>query len=188
MSYFPAFLKMDERKVLLVGGGKIAQEKLEKLLQFTSMIKVIATEISPSMQTIIDQYALDFETRAFQSVDLEGIDIVIVAVDDLALQEAIYRQTRGTSVLCNAVDNTDYCDFIFGSFIKEGDLTIAISTSGASPAFAKHFRRYLQRILPKNIDTFLKEMRKLRTTLPKGKERMELLEKKAQEFIRKIKP
>ncbi len=187
MSYFPAFLKMDDRQILLVGGGKIAQEKLEKLLQFTEHIKIIATEISQPMQTLIEHHAFAYEKRAFQEQDLVGVDLVIVAVDDLDLQASIYHQTRSTHILCNAVDNTDYCDFIFGSFIKEGDLTIAISTSGSSPAFAKHFRRYLQQRLPTNINDFLKEMKKLRSTLPKGKERMALLEEKAQAFIQSFK-
>jgi precorrin-2 dehydrogenase/sirohydrochlorin ferrochelatase len=81
------------------------------------------------------------------------------------------------------VDSVDYCDFIFPSYIKKDDLTIAVSTSGASPAMAKHLRQYLQNLIPESIGEFLKEMRNLRKTLPKGKERMKMLDEKAKKYI-----
>ncbi len=187
MSYFPAFIKLDDAKILIVGGGKIANEKLEKLLDFTKNIKVIAKNIDPFMQEMIKKEHLEYELRAYNNGDIDGFDIVIIAVDDLSLQKSIYQESRNFRVLCNAVDSVDYCDFIFPSYIKEGDLTIAISTSGASPAFAKHFKLYLRSLIPQRITPFLDELKSLRETLPKGKERMELLDKKAKEFFQKIK-
>jgi len=187
MSYFPAFIKLDDAKILIVGGGKIANEKLEKLLDFTKDIKVIAKEIEPIMQNLIDKEHLEYEQRPYKIGDIERFDIVIIAVDDLSLQESIYQESRNFRILCNAVDSVKYCDFIFPSYIKEGDLTIAISTSGASPAFAKHFKLYLRTLIPKKITPFLDELKSLRETIPKGKERMELLDKKAKEFFQRIK-
>ncbi len=81
------------------------------------------------------------------------------------------------------MDSVDYCDFIFPSYIKKDDLTIAISTSGASPALAKHLRIYLSKLIPSSISAFLNEMKKLRKTLPKGKERMKMLDKKAKRYF-----
>ena len=82
------------------------------------------------------------------------------------------------------MDSVEYCDFIFPSYIKEGALTIAVSTSGTSPAMAKHLRRYLQKLIPHNIDNFLQEMKELRKSLPKGKERMKMLDEKAKKYIK----
>ncbi|HIO90916.1 MAG TPA: bifunctional precorrin-2 dehydrogenase/sirohydrochlorin ferrochelatase [Campylobacterales bacterium] len=186
MKYFPAFIKLENKKILIVGGGNIAIEKIEKLLDFTIDIKVIARMIIPQMQTILEENNLLFEKRTYKKGDINSFDIVIIAVDSLKLQEEIWIESRETRILCNAVDSVDYCDFIFPSYIKEGDLTIAISTSGASPAIAKHLKLYLKKILPKSISTFLIQMKELRASLPKGKERMQLLDKKAREFFNNI--
>ncbi|QOP45381.1 precorrin-2 dehydrogenase/sirohydrochlorin ferrochelatase family protein [Sulfurimonas paralvinellae] len=183
MSYFPAFLKLDDKKILIVGGGNIAYEKLDHLLDFTSDIDLIAQEFSDEMLQKIQKYGLKYETRAYKEGDIAQYAIVIVAVDDIGLQAAIFEESKAYKCLCNAVDSVDYCDFIFPSYIKKEDLTIAVSTSGASPAMAKHLRRYLQELIPQSIGSFLKEMRGLRESLPKGKERMKMLDEKAKNYI-----
>ena len=184
MSYFPAFLKLDNKKILLVGGGYIAHEKLEHLLDFTKDIKIIALDLSDEMLDAIKKENLKFEKRAYKKGDIKDFAIVIVAVDDISLQAEIFQESKSYNCLCNSVDSVDYCDFIFPSYVKKDDLTIAISTSGASPAVAKHLRRYLQNLIPTGISDFLKEMKQLRNTLPKGKQRMKMLDKKAENYIK----
>lgn len=186
MSYFPAFIKLDDKKIVLVGGGAVAFEKLEKLLDFTDDIFIVALEFSDDIMTLIDANSLKFEKRHYELGDIDGASLVIVAVDDISLQESIYIESQSSKCLCNAVDSVDYCDFIFPSYIKEDDLTIAVSTSGASPAFAKHFRIYLQGLIPQGLSNFLKEMKSLRNSLPKGKERMKMLDAKAKKYIESI--
>lgn len=183
MSYFPAFLSLDNKKILIVGGGAIAYEKLEHLLDFTTSISLIALDFNDKMQEAIAINALEFQRREYRQGDIAGFDVVIVAVDDIPLQEAIFRESKNYRCLCNAVDSTDYCDFIFPSYIKNGDLTIAVSTSGASPAMAKQLRVYIQKLIPNDIGEFLKEMRQLRVTIPKGKERMKMLEERVKNYI-----
>jgi len=187
MSYFPAFLKLDKKKILIVGGGNIAYEKLLHLLDFTTEIDLIATEFSEEILNVIESNGLHYEKRSYQEGDIASYGIVIIAIDNIALQAAIYEESKAYKCLCNAVDSVDYCDFIFPSYIKKDDLTIAVSTSGASPAVAKYLRRYLQELIPESIGDFLREMKDLRRTLPKGKERMELLDKKAQAYIKNFK-
>ncbi len=184
MSYFPAFLKLDNKKILIVGGGYIAYEKLDHLLDFTHDIKVIAPEISDDMSSRIAKENLAYEKRTYCMGDIKEFAVVIVAVDDIPLQAEIFQESKQYNCLCNSVDSVDYCDFIFPSYVKKDDLTIAISTSGASPAMAKHLRRYLQNLIPEGISEFLKEMKQLRRTLPKGKERMKMLDKKAEDYIK----
>ncbi|MDD5372949.1 MAG: bifunctional precorrin-2 dehydrogenase/sirohydrochlorin ferrochelatase [Sulfurimonas sp.] len=184
MSYFPAFLKLDNKKILIVGGGHIAYEKLEHLLDFTSDISIIALDFSQDMKRVIEENNLNFEKRGYQKGDIKDFAVVIVAVDDIPLQAEIFAESKQHNCLCNSVDSVEYCDFIFPSYIKKDDLTIAISTSGASPAMAKHLKIYLQNLIPSSISDFLQEMKELRRTLPKGKERMKMLDKKAQDYIR----
>lgn len=87
--------------------------------------------------------------------------------------------------LCNTVDVVEYSDFIFPSIVKKGDLIVSFSTSGSSPAIAKYLRQIFEKIIPDEIENFLKEMKELREKIPKGKERQEILDKKAREFIEK---
>lgn len=184
MSYFPAFLKLNNKKILIVGGGYIAYEKLEHLLDFTSDISVIALELSDDMSKMIKEKNIHFEKRGYEVGDIKDFAVVIVAVDDIGLQAEIFAESKQYNCLCNSVDSVDYCDFIFPSYVKKDDLTVAISTSGASPAMAKHLRMYLQNLIPSGISEFLVEMKNLRKTLPKGKERMKMLDKKAEDYIK----
>lgn len=183
MAYFPAFLKFDDKKILIVGGGNVALEKLEHLLDFTHNITLIAQEFNAATQILIDQHHLANHKKIYEKGNAKGFDIVIAAVDNFALQEAIYLETRQYSCLCNCVDLQQYCDFIFPSYVKKGDLTIAISTGGASPAVAKQLRIYLSKLIPNGIVEFLEQMKNYRKTLPKGKERMQFLDNKAKEYI-----
>ena len=183
MAYFPAFLKLDTYKILIIGGGNIAYEKLDHLLDFTKDIALIAAEFSPEMMQLIEKNALFYERRRYEVGDIKEYSMIIVAIDDIPLQKSIYEESKEYKCLCNAVDLPQYCDFIFPSYIKKGDLTVAVSTSGTSPAMAKHLRIYLQKMVPDSIVEFLQEMKNLRKTLPKGKERMQMLDAKAKKYI-----
>lgn len=183
MAYFPAFLKFDDKKILIVGGGNVALEKLEHLLDFTHQITLIAQQYNEASMALIAQYGLTYFEKTYEKGDAKGFDIVIAAIDNFALQEEIYLETRHYSCLCNCVDLQKYCDFIFPSYVKKGDLTIAISTSGASPAVAKQLRIYLSKLIPNGVVEFLEQMKNYRKTMPKGKERMHFLDQKAKEYI-----
>ena len=184
MAYFPAFLKFDDKTILIVGGGNIALEKLEHLFNFSSNITLISKNFSEKIDDFFKWVFSSNETRKeYEKGDAKGYDIVIVAVDDFVLQEDIYFETREYKILCNCVDLQQYCDFIFPSYIKRGDLTVAISTSGSSPAFAKNFKTFLSNLIPEGVEDFLKELKELRSTIPKGKERMRFFDNKVKDYI-----
>jgi len=185
MSYFPLFMDMSGLKVLVIGGGVIAAEKLEKLVDFTKEITVITKEVSEGADQLIKKYSLTLHQRMYQTGDINGFDIVIVATDTVELHKAIYEESRSERILVNSVDNTDYCDFIFPSYVQKGDLTIAFSTGGASPAFAKQIRRHFEKIIPNSVGDFLQKMKGLRSTIPKGKERMKYFDVLVEEYFRK---
>lgn len=185
MSYFPLFMDMSGLKVLVVGGGVIAAEKLEKLLDFTKEITVITKEISEGVDQLIKKYSLTLHQRMYQTGDINGFDIVIVATDTVELHKSIYEESRSERILINSVDNTDYCDFIFPSYVQKGDLTIAFSTGGASPAFAKQIRRHFEKIIPDSVGDFLQKMKSLRSAMPKGEERMKYFDALVEEYFKK---
>jgi precorrin-2 dehydrogenase/sirohydrochlorin ferrochelatase len=178
-------MDMSELKVLVVGGGFIATEKLEKLVDFTKKITVITLEVSAEANQIIYDNGLTLQQRLYERGDIDGFDIVIVATDTVELHQSIYEESRGSRILVNSVDNTDYCDFIFPSYVKKDDLTIAFSTGGASPAFAKYIRRHFEKIIPQSVGAFLQKMKALRSTMPKGKERMQYFDSLVEEYFQK---
>jgi precorrin-2 dehydrogenase / sirohydrochlorin ferrochelatase len=184
MSYFPAFIRFDNKKILIIGGGDIASEKLEHLLDFTNNITLISLDFSAKIKNIINKNSLLYFQKAYEQGDIKDFDIVIAAIDNIDLQEQIYFETRKYNCLCNCVDLKECCDFIFPAYIKKGDLTIGISTSGSSPAVAKQLKIWLNDLIPDSINNFLLEMKEYRKTMPKGIERMNFLEKKAKDYIR----
>jgi len=185
MSFFPIYMDMKNLKVLLVGGGDIATEKIEKLLDFTDNITIISTVISAPLGEIIKDNSLKYHLRPYMVGDIDDFDIVVVATDNIKIHKEIYEESRGSRILVNSVDDTAYCDFIFPSYIKRGDLTVSFSTSGASPALAKQIRGYFEDKIPNNIDIFLEKMKSLRGEIPKGKERMQKFESMVREYMGK---
>jgi len=185
MAYFPAFIEMKNVRVLLVGGGIIAQEKLEKLLDFTQDISIITLEVSEEVRRLSQKYHLSLEKRAYKHGDIDGFDMVIVATNTVSLHQEIYEETRGTRTLVNSVDKTEYCDFIFPSYVQKGDLTVAFSTGGASPAFAKKMRQYFEKSIPNSVGNLLAQLKKLRKTMPKGKSRMQYFEALVEDYFSK---
>ena len=176
MAYLPMFLGMDDAKVLVVGAGEVGRHKLEKLLDFTQNITMLALEVQDESKTLIDKHSLTLLEKPYETGDIKGYDVVIVATETESLHKAIYEESRNSRILVNSVDNTSYCDFIFPSYVQKGDLTVAFSTGGTSPAFAKHIRKHFEATLPNSIGKFLEKMKTLRATMPKGKERMKYFE------------
>lgn len=183
MSYFPAFIRFDNKKILIIGGGNIAFEKLEHLLSFTNNITLISLDFNEKIKNLINENSLSSFQKAYLEGDIKDFDIIIAAIDNIQLQEQIYFETRKYNCLCTCVDLKEYCDFIFPAYIKKGDLIIAISTSGSSPAVAKQLKIWLNDLIPNSINDFLLEMKEYRKTIPKGMERMKFLEEKAKDYI-----
>ena len=172
MSFFPIYIDLKNLKILVVGGGHIASEKIEKLIPFTKKITIITSETSMEIHTLIRDHGLILHQRAYEKGDIEGFDLVVIATNTLELHKTIYEESRASRIFVNSVDSTKYCDFIFPAYVQKGDLTIAFSTGGASPAFTKKMRQYFEKNIPNSVAFFLEKMKSLRATMPKGKERM----------------
>jgi precorrin-2 dehydrogenase / sirohydrochlorin ferrochelatase len=145
MPLFPAFLKLLGRRCLVVGAGPIAEEKIESLLHAGAKIQVVAPAATERVQSWAREKKVRWQPREFRPTDLAGAFVVIAATSSSALHAKIYKQARRCGVLCNAVDDPENCDFYYGAVVRRGDLQIAISTAGHSPALAQRLRKKLEK-------------------------------------------
>jgi uroporphyrin-III C-methyltransferase / precorrin-2 dehydrogenase / sirohydrochlorin ferrochelatase len=187
MSLLPIFLKLDGRPALLVGAGTVALEKIGSLLKTGVKLRVIAPHARSEVRQLAAEGKLELIERAFQPSDLDGNFIVIAATDVPEVNAAVYREAVTRGIPCNSVDDIPNCDFFFGSVVSRGDLQIAISTTGESPAVAQRLRREIDEQLPQDLGPWLAEVGALRrevlATHSRGEERRLLLHELAQRQI-----
>ena len=146
--YYPAFLDLVRKRVVVVGGGTIATQKVRGLLPCgADPIVVIAPRVSTLIQEQADVGAVVWHARPYEDGDLEGADLCFAATNDRALNAVVAREARRREIPVLAVDDIPYCDFIAPAIVKRGHLTVAISTGGRSPALASHTRRKLERVV-----------------------------------------
>jgi len=138
------FLKLEGRHSLVVGAGKIAESKIESLLVTEARIHVVAPQVNDKIAGWARQKLISLNQREFQPSDLKGMFIVIAATSSRELNETIFREAQRRKVLCNAVDDPEHCHFYYPAVVRRGDLQIAISTAGQSPALAQRLRRELE--------------------------------------------
>ena len=179
-------LNFNDKRVLIVGGGKIATEKIEKILDFTTNITIIASKLNEKMQTLASKYSLTNYIKEYETKDLAGFDVIIVCVDDFNLQEQIFKSTRATRTFVNSVDSPQWCDFIFPSYIKRDELIVAVSSSSYAPALSRALRIYLEKFIPNNINNLLEKLKTIRSNKPKGKERQLELSNIVNNFFKEL--
>jgi siroheme synthase-like protein len=144
MSLFPIFVKLQSRLVVVIGGGEIAFGKIDGLLRAGAKVRVIAPEVHPSFAEPIRSGKIDWLPRKFQPDDLAGATLAIAATSAPGVNAAVYREAEARGILCNAVDDIENCHFYYGSIVQRGDLQIAVSTNGKSPALAQRLRQELE--------------------------------------------
>jgi precorrin-2 dehydrogenase / sirohydrochlorin ferrochelatase len=144
-SLFPMFVKLEGKRCLVVGAGKVGEPKIGGLIDTGARIHVIALEASEAVHTWAAAGKITLELRAFTAGDLDGIFLAVVATASRTLNGSIYREAQGRGVLCNVVDDPEYCDFYYGAVVQRGDLQIAVSTNGQSPSLAQKLRQQLER-------------------------------------------
>ena len=163
MSLFPIFLKLTARPCLVVGAGNLAESKIESLLAADAQVTVIAPEAAQSIRDRHEAGELTWHQRPYAAGDVaEGTFLVVTATNVPEVNRAVYLEATSKSILCNAVDDPPYCDFYFPSLVRRGDLQIAISTAGDSPALAQRLRKELNAALPLDLGPWLAELGNLR--------------------------
>src|SRR3984885_5806516 len=141
---FPMFMKLEGKRCLVVGAGKVGEPKIAGLLDTGARLHVVALEASDSMREWAKAGKIMLELRAFSPEDLGGTFLAVVATASRSLNESIYREAQRQGVLCNVVDVPEYCDFYYPAVVRRGDLQIAISTNGQSPSLAQRLRQQLE--------------------------------------------
>ena len=137
------FIDVNKRRCVIIGGGNIGQEKVEKLLECDADVFVISPEVNPHVEDLASSQQISWDEREYQQGDLEGAFIAIAATDDNTVNRQIAKEAEDRNVLLNVVDVTHLCTFIAPSVARRGEVTIATSTGGASPALARTFREKL---------------------------------------------
>ena len=141
--YYPVFIDVNKRRCVIIGGGNIGQEKVEKLLECDADVFVISPEVNPHVEDLASSQQISWDKREYQQGDLEGAFIAIAATDDNTVNRQIAKEAEDRNVLLNVVDVTHLCTFIAPSVARRGEVTIATSTGGASPALARKLREEL---------------------------------------------
>jgi siroheme synthase-like protein len=144
MALFPAFLRLTGRRVLVVGGGAIAAQKIPGLLEAGARVHVVSPKLSSTLVEYVRNRRIDWSPKSFAGTDLDGAFLVIAATALRDLNAAVFAEADRRNILCNAVDDIDHCHFYYGSIVQRGDLQIAISTNGKSPALAQRLRKELE--------------------------------------------
>ncbi|MGC2820337.1 MAG: bifunctional precorrin-2 dehydrogenase/sirohydrochlorin ferrochelatase [Candidatus Sulfotelmatobacter sp.] len=142
---FPMFLKLEGKRCLVVGAGKVGEPKIGGLIDTGACIHVIALEASDVVHGWARDKKIALELRAFVPEDLEGMALAVVATSSRPVNETIYQEAQRRGVLCNVVDVPEYCDFYYPAVVRRGDLQIAVSTTGQSPSLAQKIRQQLER-------------------------------------------
>ena len=144
MSLFPIFLKLINRPCLVVGAGREGEPKIASLLAAEAAVRVVAPEATEAVREWARTGRLDWQPRCFEPVDLDGNFLVVVATPWRELNDSIYRVAQQRGILCNVVDDPPRCDFYYPAVVNRGELQIAVSTNGHSPALAQRLRRELE--------------------------------------------
>jgi precorrin-2 dehydrogenase/sirohydrochlorin ferrochelatase len=166
MSLFPIFLKLTARPTVVIGAGHLAESKIESLLAAEAHVTVIAPHASPRILDLDAAGEITLYQRPYQGGDLSSSQppyfLAVSATDNPAVNRAVFAEAEAAGILINAVDDPPFCDFYFPSVVRRGDLQIAISTAGHSPALAQRLRKEINSILPLDAGDWLNELGNLR--------------------------
>lgn len=179
MILYPLFLKLEGKKVLIVGGGQIAEEKLFGVLRSATDVTVVAPQISEKIRGWAEQGLLKHVADEYRPGMVCDYFLVIAGTDSEAVNHAVYKEAKEAGILCNAVDDPQYCDFYAPAVVSRGDFQIAISTGGNSPALAQKVRKELEQKYGPEYESWIGWLGRIRTgllnVLPRSEKRKELL-------------
>lgn len=164
-SYYPIALDLKDKPCLVVGGGALATEKVEGLLRAGARITVVSASVTADLASLAEAGEIKLYLRSYHAADLDDIYLAYGATDSKAENALVAADAREAGVLVNAVDDIPNCDFFAMAIVRRGDLQVAISTNGLSPAFARWTREYLDAALPDNLGEVLAALAEVRRDL-----------------------
>ncbi|MDD5093044.1 MAG: bifunctional precorrin-2 dehydrogenase/sirohydrochlorin ferrochelatase [Dehalococcoidia bacterium] len=144
MAYYPVFLNISDKRCIVIGGGLVGLRKVNMLLEYGAKVDVISPEICSQIEEMAAKGEVKLARREYESVDLEGAWVVIAATNNSRTNERVAKEAHRRGILINVVDVPRISDFIVPSYLRRGDLTVAVSTNGKSPALARKIRTELE--------------------------------------------
>ncbi len=165
---FPVFLKLEQFRVLIVGGGKVALEKIRAILLNSpeTHLTIVAAAVSVEVYDFLKLYpAVKIYVREYEHSDLDDVNVLIVAINDQQKSRAIKEEATRRKILANVADTPDQCDFYLGSIVQKGHIKIAVSTNGKSPTLAKRIRETFEESFPEEINESLNNLSRIRSYL-----------------------
>jgi len=168
LKYYPVFWNIAGRKCVVVGGGDVAARKVARLLDCNAKVCVVSPGLVPELEELKRNRLIDHVNDAYESKYLNGAVLVIGATDDEKINDAISKDAKEKNLPVNIVDDPQKCDFILPSLIERGDLTIACSTGGQSPALARYLREELELVYGEEYAVLASILGQLRTKMEKN--------------------
>ena len=152
-------------RTVVVGGGTVAEGKVVQMLESNARITLISPELTPKLAELVELGEIEYVERQYETGDLANAFLVIGATDDRAVNAAVWDEAKGRNILCNVVDDPPHCNFYAVSVVRQGDLTIGISTNGVAPALANRIRKRFEREFGPEYAEFLAIMRERRPVI-----------------------
>jgi siroheme synthase-like protein len=165
MAYYPIFVEMTGRRVVVIGGGNVAEGKVAGLLTAGADVTVIAPDLTPALQAQHDARTFQYEAHEYRDGDLDGFEVCFVATDDGAVNAQVAAEGKRRGIWVNAADDPANCDFILPSVVRQGDVVVAASTGGASPALARRLREDLTAFLSEDYAPLASLLAEVRTAI-----------------------
>jgi len=167
MGLYPILLNIEERIVVIIGGGAIAYRKINDLLQTGAIIRIISPEIHKGIEELykINFNRIEIVKRSYRHGDLEGAILVYSATNCRDINSKVFKEAESRKIFLNSVDDPSNCSFYVPSTMRRGDLILSISTSGASPAMAAKLRRLIEKDISDDIEDILESLKRIRVIL-----------------------
>lgn len=150
---------------MVIGGGEVAERKVAALLECGARVRVVASQATEGVHRWAAQGKIELLTRAYRPGDLRGACLAIAGTDDRSTNDQVYQEAQELGVLVNLVDDPPHCSFIAPAIVRRGEVQIAISTGGASPALARHLRELLESAVPPEYGVLAEVLRRVRGRL-----------------------
>jgi precorrin-2 dehydrogenase/sirohydrochlorin ferrochelatase len=167
MAKYPIFLEMTGRRAVVIGGGAVAVRKAQALLAAGARLVVVAERVDDMLTALCARHDAKLVRSKYSKNYLAGAVLVIAATNNRKVNMQIYKDCQELEILCNVVDDPEFCDFFVPAVVKRGDLQIAISTEGYCPAYAGHLRKKLEKAFTEKHGEFLIELESLRKRIIK---------------------
>ncbi len=179
-TYYPIFLDISKKPCLVIGGGKVAERKVNILLKFSGIIKVVSPRITKTLQRLAEKGRIHVSLKEYSTGDLNGVALVFAATNNESINQKIFKDAEKHNIPVNVVDNPSLCNFIVPSIVKKDPILIAISTSGVLPFLSKRLRKDIAESITRDYVCYADIVGRLRKQLI-----MKVQDKKLRQIIMK---